>query len=149
MVQLGGMTFQPAVRSQRNSHAIVQLSGPKGKMEAAAQVLAFFIFGTDNVYAVISRYTPLSEIDAKLDPYRQFGMVAGCLYYDKLEAPSVVCASDFLTSFAKTPLKLENITQPVVHALPLYKVSRFILVSFLRHYIQIIISFGLAHTLSI
>lgn len=130
MVQLGGMTFQPAVWSQWNSHAIVQLSGPDGKMEAAAQVLAFFIFGTDNVYAVISCYTPLSEIDVKLDPYRQFGMVARCLYYDKLEAPSVICASDFLMSFAKTLLKLENITQPVVHALPLYKVSHFIFVSF-------------------
>jgi len=99
-------------------------------VEAAAQVLAFFIFGTDNVFAVISCYTPLNETDAKLDPYRQFGMVAGCLYYDKLEAPSVICASSFLMSFAKTPFKLENITQPVVHALPLYKVSRFIFVSF-------------------
>jgi len=100
-------------------------------MEAAAQVLAFFTFGTDsNVYAVISRYTPLSETDARLDPYRQFGMVAGCLYYDKLEAPTVIRASNFLMSFAKTPFKLENITQPVVHALPLYKVRRFILVTF-------------------
>ncbi|KIO11731.1 hypothetical protein M404DRAFT_20348 [Pisolithus tinctorius Marx 270] len=124
-VQLGGVIFQPAAQSQWNSHAMVQLPGPHRNMEVAAQILALFVLkGEEDIaFAVISCYAPLSDTDAKQDPYRQFGILAGCLYYNEVEAPVVTRASNILAPFAKTPFKLDYIAKPVVHVLPLYKAS--------------------------
>ncbi|KAI6094162.1 hypothetical protein EDD16DRAFT_1529386 [Pisolithus croceorrhizus] len=109
-----------------NSHAMVQSSGPHGDIQIAAQILALFVLkGEEDVaFAVILRYAPLSDTDAEQDPYRQFGILAGCLYYDKLEAPIITRASHLLAPFAKTPFKLDYIVKPVVHVLPLYKANR-------------------------
>ncbi|KAI5980874.1 hypothetical protein EDC04DRAFT_2854192 [Pisolithus marmoratus] len=122
-VQLGGVIFQPATQSQRNSHAMVQLPGPHGDIQIAAQILALFVLkGEEDVaFMVISRYAPLSDTDAEQDPYPQFGILAGRLYYDELEAPIITRASHLLAPFAKTPFKLDYIVKPVVHVLPLYK----------------------------
>lgn len=90
-----------------------------------AQILALFILiSKENAtFAVISCYIPLSNVDANQDPYRQFGMVAGRLYYDAMEAPTITHASNFLTFFTKTAMKLSYIEKLVIHVLPLYKVS--------------------------
>ncbi|KAI5990589.1 hypothetical protein EDD15DRAFT_2369625 [Pisolithus albus] len=102
---------------------VVQLPGPHGDIQIAAQILALFVLkGEGNaIFAVISRYVPLSDADAEQDPYPQFGVLAGCLYYDEVEAPMVTRASHLLAPFAKTPFKLDCIVKPVVHVLPLYK----------------------------
>jgi hypothetical protein len=125
MVQLGGVIFQPAAQSQRNSNVMVQFPGPHGDIQIAAQVLALFVLKSeeDTAFAVISCYTALSDTDAKHDPYPQFGIVAGSLYYDEVEAPIVTRASNLLAPFAKTPFKLDYIEKAVIHVLPLYKVS--------------------------
>ncbi|KAI6154434.1 hypothetical protein EDD17DRAFT_1764866 [Pisolithus thermaeus] len=122
-IQLGGITFQPAEWSQRNSHAMVQFPGLHGDIQTAAQILALFILkGKEGmVFAVISCYMLLNDTDAEQDPYPQFGILAGCLYYDKVEAPEVIHASQLLAPFAKTPFKLDCIVKPVIHVLPLYK----------------------------
>ena len=116
--------FRPASRSLRDSHVMVQDSELRGNAQPA-QILALFILsGEENAtFAIISRYIPLSDVDANQDPYRQFGMVAGRLYYDATEAPTVTHASNFLTLFAKTAMKLSYIEKLVIHVLPLYKVS--------------------------
>ncbi|KAI6011716.1 hypothetical protein BKA83DRAFT_4501948 [Pisolithus microcarpus] len=107
-VQLGGVIFQPAAWSQQNSHAMVQLPGLHGDIQTAAQILALFVLKgeEDIVFVVISRYMPLSDMDAEQDPYPQFGILAGCLYYDKVV---VTRASHLLVPFAKTPFKLNSI----------------------------------------
>ena len=122
-LHMGGMTFQPVARSQRNSHAIVQLPQGPHNTQFPAQILGLLIFTTtEDVFGVISRYASLNDTDAKCDPYPQFGAVAGQLYYDAVEPPFVVNASNFLTLFAMTPMQLDYISKPVVHVLPLYKV---------------------------
>ncbi|KAI6023232.1 hypothetical protein BKA83DRAFT_4627302 [Pisolithus microcarpus] len=99
------------------------LPGPHGDIQIAAQILALFVLKGegDAIFAVISRYVPLSDADAEQDPYPQFGVLAGCLYYDEIEAAMVTRASHLLAPFAKTPFKLDCIVKPVVHVLPLYK----------------------------
>ncbi|KAI5998474.1 hypothetical protein EDC04DRAFT_2795063 [Pisolithus marmoratus] len=122
-VQLGGVIFQPATRSQWNLHAMVQLPGLHGDIQIAAQILALFILKgkEDMAFMVISHYAPLSDTDAEQDPYPQFGILAGHLYYDELEASIITCASHLLAPFAKTLFKLDYIVKPVIHVLPLYK----------------------------
>ncbi|KAI6008456.1 hypothetical protein EDC04DRAFT_2907169 [Pisolithus marmoratus] len=124
-VEVGGVVFQPAAQSQRNSHAMVQLPRPHRSIQIAAQILALFVLKGegDTAFAVISCYMSLSDTDAKHDPYPQFGILAGCLYYDEVKAPIVTRASGFLVPFAKTPFKLDCIVKPVIHVLPLYKAS--------------------------
>ncbi|KAI6011703.1 hypothetical protein BKA83DRAFT_4571787 [Pisolithus microcarpus] len=122
-VQLGGVIFQPAAQSQWNLHAMVQLPGLHRVIQTAAQILMLFVLKgeEDIVFAVISHYMPLSDMDAEQDPYPQFGILAGCLYYDEVKAPVVTRASHLLAPFAKTPFKLDCIVKPVIHVLPLYK----------------------------
>ncbi|KIK12842.1 hypothetical protein PISMIDRAFT_18445 [Pisolithus microcarpus 441] len=130
-VQLGGVIFQPAARSQWNSHAMVQLPGPHGDIQIAAQILALFVLKgeEDAIFVVISRYVPLSDADAEQDPYPQFGVLAGCLYYDEVEAPMVTRASHLLAPFAKTPFKLDCIVKPVVHVLPVGRTDFWVSIS--------------------
>ncbi|KAI5993932.1 hypothetical protein EDD15DRAFT_2367035 [Pisolithus albus] len=113
--------------------ATVQLPGPHGDIQIAAQILALFVLkGKGNaIFTVISRYVPLSDADAEQDPYPQFGVLAGCLYYDEVEAPMVTRASHLLAPFAKTPFKLDCIVKPVVHVLPLYKDHILILIFYM------------------
>jgi len=102
---------------------MVQLPGAHHNTQFPAQILGLFIFTTtEDVFGVISRYVSLNDTDAKCDPYPQFGAVAGQLYYDAVEPPFVVHASNFITLFAMTPMQLDYISKPVIHVLPLYKV---------------------------
>ncbi|KAI6032127.1 hypothetical protein BKA83DRAFT_4488713 [Pisolithus microcarpus] len=101
---------------------MVQHLGPPRNIQFPAQILGLFTLATtEDVFAVIACYVCLSGADAKRDPYPQFGAVAGQLYYDAVEHPSVVHASNFLTLFAQTPFQLHYISKPVIHVLPLYK----------------------------
>ena len=103
---------------------MVQYNGLRGNAQPAQILALFTLSGEENAtFAVISCYIPLSDVDANQDPYRQFGMVAGRLYYDATEASIVTDASNFLTPFAKTAMKLSYIEKLVIHVLPLYKVS--------------------------
>ncbi|KAI6108382.1 hypothetical protein EV401DRAFT_1891866 [Pisolithus croceorrhizus] len=78
----------------------------------------------DMAFVVISPFVPLSDTDVEQDPYPQFSILAGYLYYDKVEAPIVTHVSHLLAPFAKTPFKLDYIVKPVIHLLPLYKGSQ-------------------------
>ena len=102
---------------------MVQLPGAHHNTQFPAQILGLFIFTTtEDVFGVISRYVSLNDTDAKCDPYPQFGAVAGQLYYDAIEPPFVVHASNFIMLFAMTPMQLDYISKPVIHVLLLYKV---------------------------
>ncbi|KAI6003557.1 hypothetical protein EDC04DRAFT_2611674 [Pisolithus marmoratus] len=96
--------------------------GPHCNTQFPAQILGIFVLTmTEDVFAVIAPYVCLSSADAKYDPYPQFGTVAGQLYYDAVELPCVIHASNFLMLFAKAPFQLDYISKPVIHVLPLYK----------------------------
>lgn len=69
---------------------------------------------------------PLSLVDAKTDPYRQFPFyLAGCLFLNRYSGYDVILPEDILCPFARTPFKEPGSSQygDKVHALPLSRVG--------------------------
>lgn len=122
-LQKDGLVYQPKDRSHRDSNAIVRLQSPlDGQDHVAAQIIAMFKeVATGNIFVIVARYCPLRQADAAHDRYRQFGIVAGRLYYAQTLPPSIIHATDLVTLFAMTPFKFASIKDPVIHVLPLYK----------------------------
>ena len=88
--------YQPKASSPQNSKAIIQ--AVDGNKTFPAEILAFFVTArtpepVHDVSVIIKPYFPLSNNDAKHDHYRQFGAVAGLLFYDSTADMSIVAAS--------------------------------------------------------
>lgn len=120
-----GMTFSTSSNSPRNSNVII---GNTPEDWVAAEVK--YILTTEDaseaplLIVILQLFSELEDGDIQKDPYRNFPLVGGRIFYDKLNPRLlVVDSSSIQCHFARTTNVIPLINQLHFHCLPLDKVT--------------------------
>jgi hypothetical protein len=117
----GGALYQPYSRSPRDSNAIIRNADFH---QAPARIVAIFSEKScpETPSILIERLVELDSVQAKHDPYQQFGFsVAGGLFFDRYHPPEIIKSEALVTLFARTAFEYHTLGS-VVHVLPIIKV---------------------------
>lgn len=125
-----GETFQIPEASVGDSKILIH-DGNAEMGWAAATVKSIFSHNrTKNgrriaqTFLVVQRYVPLTDVDARMDNFRKHSIVAGRLFYHKLDKSEVlITVDDIISHFGSRELMIEGISEPCILALPLDRVS--------------------------
>jgi hypothetical protein len=130
-VQIGGVRYQPATTSSRNSNIMFHIPG--SSKQVAGQITQIFLHThkepggkkVQETFLVTHPFAPLSSSDALKDNYQKFPLVGGFLHYAYYEEKLmyILHPTDIVCHIAKTTMcNLPGITQKCFHILPLDRV---------------------------
>jgi hypothetical protein len=122
-----GQVFQAVMSSPRDSYIMYKDS--TSGTRAAGCIRDIFTHAryrhgsaTVDTFFIVDTYMPLSSVHAEIDPYRQFPIVGGRLFYNSfLPHPTIILASDVMCHFACTVHDVPGIDEKCIHALPFDK----------------------------
>jgi len=120
-----GAIFSPSSFSVRDSYvAIAKTTALDWYARTIKQIFTYPEGQSSDIYFVIQKLGELSNEEALQDPYCQYPLVGGHLYYPELNDEIEVVPSHKITAhFAHTPYNRKEFGFPCFHALPLDKVG--------------------------
>ena len=120
-----GAIFSPLLFSVRDSYVVIAKTTPLDwYTRTIKQIFPYPEGQSSDVYFVIQKFGELSNEEALQDPYRQYPLVGGCLYYPELNDEIEVVPSHKITAyFVHTLYDRKEFGFPCFHALPLDKVG--------------------------
>lgn len=123
---MGGVTYNPAYWSPRNSNVAIGTDIPRDWAACRIENILVHTLGSSSsseatrTFFVVRRYKELDQEDCRHDTYRGFQIAGGRAYYaDLQEHVELIEPSRILCHFALTPITLPNVQQKCIHALPL------------------------------
>nr|VWO99119.1 Zn(2)-C6 fungal-type domain-containing protein [Ganoderma boninense] len=129
-VQINGVTFRSSRDAAKDSN-ILFAPDAENSSWAAGRIESIFSYSyrdraqrvVEDTYVFVKQYQPLSPSDSKLDVFRAYPHGGGWLVYDRSGDGVVVPSSRVIAHFARTPMRVDGISSPCVHVLPLDKVK--------------------------
>ncbi|KAI0324440.1 hypothetical protein GY45DRAFT_1262843 [Cubamyces sp. BRFM 1775] len=127
---INGMHYRTKDSSSRDSN--IQYRSGSNRALCTGQILNIFTHRRkiasgdfiEETLLTVSKLQELTDEDARVDTFRKFPYVGGCLYYDGIVDEAVIIRPlDVQCHVARTPLRIPGITRACVHILPLDRVS--------------------------